>query len=420
MGMTMAEKILAAKAGRDQVRPREIVTCKIDRLMLESFDPDIIGVIKEIGITKVWDSERIVVIHDHEVPPASVEVANMYAESRRMARSFGLKYFFDMGNHGICHQLFVERGFALPGQLVVGNDSHVTTYGAFNAASRGIMEEVPHVLVKGVLWFRVPESVRVILRGELPRLVSSKDLILFLASRLGIQMTLNRSIEFVGPTIKGLSIESRMVLSNMAVDLGAKFAIMESDQKTLEYLAGRAVEPFTPVSSDPDADFHSVHEVDVSGLDPLVACPHELRNVRPVREVKGVKIHQAFLGSCTNGRLEDMQIAAQVLRGRKVHPDVRMIVTPASQAVFREMARTGLMEVFLDAGAIVTNSTCGACTGLHLGVLGHGDTCISSGSRNYKGRMGSPEAQIYLASPATVAASAVAGEIIDPRFILTD
>lgn len=418
MGMTIAEKILAHKSSRSRVKPGDIVTCKIDRMMLESIDNDLVRAIQEVQVSKVWDRDRIVLIHDHETPPATPQMATMYAESRRLARKFGVTHFFDMGRHGICHQHFIEKGFALPGQLIVGNDSHTSTYGAFNAAGRGILEELVAVLLKGELWFRVPETVRITLKGSLQPWVSTKDVALHLASQPLSQDFFNRSVEYVGPGVTALSVASRMVLANMGTDLSAEFTLMEADEKTLTYLKDRAAEPFEVVEADDDADLAAHHTVDVAFLEPLVAGPHELRRVRPANTLKGVKIDQAFIGTCTSGRMEDLKIAAAALKKHKVHPNVRMVVTPASQAIFRELSTTGLMEVFIDAGAIVTNSTCGACMGMHLGVLGEKEVCISTGSRNYKGRMGSPGAEIYLGSPATVTASAIAGEIADPRDVL--
>ncbi len=414
MGMTIAEKILAGKSGRDRVAPGEMVTCRIDWLMLDSIDHDLSAAIEEVGIRRAFDPDRVVIIHDHEVPPASAAVANMYARSRERVAEFGITNFFDMGRHGICHQFFVEQGFALPGQLVVGNDSHTTTYGAMNTASRGVLQEIPYLLAKGELWFRVPETVRIRLSGALSPWVSAKDVVLHLASSFGFRRFLNRSIEYSGPALDTMSIAGRMVLSNMGVDLGAKFAISGFDQMTEAYLGGRAREAFTPVTSDPDAAVRDTLDLDLSAIGPLVAGPDELFRVRPAGDLGDIRINQAFLGSCTNGRIEDMESAASVLRGQKVAKHVRMIVTPASQAIFREMARTGLMDVFVEAGAIVTNSTCGACMGLTMGVLGDGEVCIASTSRNFKGRMGSPTAEIYLGSPATVAASAIAGVISDP------
>jgi 3-isopropylmalate/(R)-2-methylmalate dehydratase large subunit len=412
--MTIAEKILAEKSGRERVRPGDIVTCRIDRLMLDSFDHELCEAIDAVGLKRIKYPERVVVIHDHEVPPSSAKVATMYAESRRRVHRYGLLHFYDMGNHGICHQFFVENGYALPGQLILGNDSHTTTYGAMNAASRGILQEVVYVLATGRLWFRVPETVRIVLSGRLGPFVTSKDLVFLLARTYGVPTFLNKALEFAGPALASLSVASRMVLNNMAVDLGAKFAITEFDAVTSGYLSGRAVEPYTPVSSDADASVRQTIDLDLSEASPLVACPDELFKIKPARALAGTKIDQAFLGTCTNGRYEDMQTAANILRGNRIAKHVRMIVTPASQAIFLQMAKSGLMEDFVNAGAIVTNSTCGACMGLSMGLLGDGETCISSGSRNFRGRMGSARADIYLASPATVAASAIAGEIVDP------
>ena len=417
MTSTIVEKILAEKSGLERVSPGEIITCKVDWLMLDSFDGHLIEAIHEIGLSKVFDPQRVVVIHDHEVPPSSSAVATMYANSRKMISRFGIANFFDMSRHGICHQFFVEQGFALPGQLAIGNDSHSTTYGALNMASRGVLQEIIYVLAKGELWFKVPATVSVSLNGKLARWISSKDVIIYLCHRFGFRPFLNRAIEYRGSALKDLSIESRMVLSNMAVDLGAEFALFEFDDIARRFLNGRARQPFKPVRSDPGAAAERSIYLELGEIQSLVAGPHNLFKVTPARDLSGVRIDQSFLGSCTNGRMEDMEVAASILRGRKIANHVRMIVTPASQAVFREMASSGLMQIFVDAGAIVTNSTCGACMGLSMGVLGDGEVCIASSSRNFKGRMGSPSAEVYIASPATVAASAVVGAITDPAAI---
>lgn len=414
MGATIIEKVLARASGRAVTVPAQIVTCKIDRLMMDSIDSDLSAAIDEIGIERAFDPERIVIIHDHEVPPSSAAVATMYANSRRRVGEFGIRNFFDMGRHGICHQFFVEQGFALPGQFVVGNDSHTTTYGALNCASRGLLQEIPYLFAKGELWFQVPETVRVNLHGKLSPHVVSKDIVLQLASRFGFKPFLNRAIEFAGPAVRDMSIGSRMAMSNMGIDLGAEYALFEFDDRTADFLKGRAREDFTPVSSDTDARFVETIDVDLDEIDSLVSGPHDLFTVMRACELGKVRIDQAFLGSCTNGRIEDLNTAAEILRGRKLADHVRMIVTPASQAIFKEMASSGLIEIFVDAGAIVTNSTCGACMGLTAGLLGDGEICIASSSRNFRGRMGSQKADIYLASPATVAASAVAGYIVSP------
>jgi 3-isopropylmalate/(R)-2-methylmalate dehydratase large subunit len=353
MGMTMAEKILSRASGRDSVKPGEIVMGKIDRVMIiGEIWPEILPLLDQLGADRLWDPGRVVVVHEHMAPPANVPIADAFVQSRKAVEKFGIRNFYDMGRSGICHQLFVEKGYALPGQLVVGTDSHTTTYGALNVASRGINQDLPYVLIRGELWFRVPETIRFEVSGKLPHGVMSKDVFLFLAGKYGTDVALYRSVEFVGPTAEEMSIASR---------------------------------------------------------------PHDVGNVKPVTEVEGIPIHQAFLGSCTNARYEDLEIAAQILKGRKIHPKVRLIVTPASQSIYKQALQKGLIDIFIDAEAVVTNPTCGACGGLHLGILGAGERCITSQNRNFKARMGSPDSELYLASPATVAASAIAGTIVDPR-----
>jgi len=416
MGMTMAEKILARASGRTKVAPGEIVMGKIDRLMIiGEIWPEILSLLTKLGADRLWNPDRVVVVHEHMAPPANVSIADAFVKSRQAVEKFGIKNFYEMGRSGICHQLFVEKGFALPGQLVVGTDSHTTTYGALNVASRGINQDLPYVLVRGDLWFRVPETIRFEVSGKLPDAVMSKDIFLFIAGKYGTDVALYKSVEFVGPTVAEMSIASRLTISNMGIEIGAKFLIFEVDEKTQAYLKDKTQEPYEPVKSDPDAVFESTYKIKVDQLEPQVACPHDVGNVKPVREVKGISIDQAFLGSCTNARYEDLEIAAKILKGKKIHPKIRLIVTPASQSIYKQALQKGLIEVFIDAEAVVTNPTCGACGGLHLGILGAGERCISSQNRNFKARMGSPESEVYLASPATVAASAIAGAIADPR-----
>ena len=416
MGMTMAEKIMARSSGRDKVTPGEIIIGKIDRIMMiGELWQEVLPFFNQLGADRLWNPDRVVVVHEHMVPPANVPIADAYVQSRQAVDKFGIKNFYEMGRSGICHQLFVEKGYALPGQLVVGTDSHTTTYGALNAASRGINQDLPYVLIRGELWFRVPESIRFEVSGKIPHGVMSKDVFLHIAGQYGTDVALYKSAEFVGPTIEEMSIASRLTMANMGIEIGAKFLIFEADGKTKEYLKDRAQESYEPVESDPDAVFQETYKIKVDGLEPQVACPHDVGNVKPIKEVKGIPIHQAFLGSCTNARYEDLEIAAKILKGRKVHPKIRLIVTPASQSIYKQALQNGLIEIFIDAEAVVTNPTCGACGGLHLGILGAGERCISSQNRNFKGRMGSPEAEVYLANPATVAASAIAGAIADPR-----
>ncbi len=416
-GMTMAEKILARASGRERVRPGDLVIARVDRLLMTGWR---FATFAQQAGGRVWDPERVVVVFDHVAPPPTVSAANAFAEARKLVKELGLRYVYEVGR-GICHQVFLEEGFARPGELVVGADSHTCTAGALGAAACGINVETPYVLAYGETWFRVPESLRILLEGELPPGVSSKDVVLYIAGTYGEDVALYKSLEWDGPALREMSLESRIVLSNMGVELGAKFALQPPDEVVLEYVRARVPEgereTLEPIGPDPDAHYERVIEMDVSRLEPMVACPHDVGNVQPVSalETENVKIDQAFLGSCTNARLEDLEVAARILRGRRIHPDTRLLVTPASQSVYEEALKQGILQVLAEAGAVITHADCGACPGFHLGLLGDGEVCIASQNRNYRGRMGSPKAQIYLASAATVAASALEGYIADPR-----
>ncbi len=373
---------------------------------------------EELGVARVWDPGKIVLIFDHRVPAESVKTAQGHKEVREFVKAQGIRHFYDM-KAGICHQVLPEKGHVRPGELIVGTDSHTTTHGAFGAFATGIgATEMAAVWATGELWLRVPETIRISINGEFPEWVSAKDLILHIIGRLGAAGADYKAVEFYGETVEKMSIASRMVLANLAMEMGAKAALIPPDEKTLEYVKSRTDKPFTPVYADPDAEYAQEFEFDVSELEPQVAKPHQVDNVVPVSAVTGVKIDQALLGSCTNGRLEDLEVAARILNGRKVHPDVRMLVIPASWEVYLEALRKGLLETFIEAGALVLNPGCGPCLGAHQGLLAPGERCIASTNRNFQGRMGSPEAEIYLASPATVAASAVSGEITDPRVLM--
>ena len=414
--MTMAEKVLARNSGLAKVRPGQYVTAKIDRIMVGDRLAEMYGAFKEIGIDKVWDPSRVIALTDHLVPARDTESAEMDVLKRKFVHDFGLTYWYDVGRGGVSHQIMPEKGHALPGTLVVGMDSHTTSYGAFNVAATAI--QVPEsywVVAKGEIWFRVPETLRFEILGELAPRVMGKDVILKIAGDHGTDVALYKSVEFVGPAVEKMSLSGRWAIANMGVELGAKFAMFEADQKTFDFLQGRAREPFTPVKSDPDAAFEAVYRLDASRLTPQVACPHDVGNVRPVSEVGRVPIDQGFIGSCTGGRLEDLTVAAEILKGKKVHPRVRLLVIPASMEVYRDALRAGVLETLAEAEAIICGPTCGPCGGSHLGLLAAGETCVSASNRNFKGRMGSTEAKLYLASPATVAASAATGFITDPR-----
>ncbi len=415
MGMTIAEKILAAHAGVDCVKPGQYVWCKVDATSGHQ-----LPLLEAYGVDKVWDTDKVFMVDDHQAPPPTVDAANKVREVRRIVKKYGIKNFFEYGRGGILHQVFAENGMYAPGELIAQCDSHSTSGGVFNACVTNANLDAVHVLAFGELWFRVPESVRVVLNGTLPGWCVGKDVILKVAAELGTDYGLYRSVEYVGPVASQMTLAQRWTISNMGVEVGAKFALFEADDKTHAFLKDRVDRPYTPVTADSDASYEQEYEFDLSDLVPMVARPGDPGNGVPVESVvpERVKIDQAFLGSCTNARLEDLEVAARILKGKQVHPDVRMLVSPSSQAVFGEALKAGYLETLADAGALVEHSTCGPCYGGHLGVLGDGETCISSSNRNFKGRMGSPLSHVWLASPATVAASALAGEIVDPRAYL--
>ncbi len=412
MGMTIAEKILAAHAGADTATPGEYMWCKVDATSGHR-----LADLEALGVDRVWDPDKVYMVDDHQAPPPTIVAANKVKDLRRLIKKYDITNYFEYGRGGILHQVFAEHGMYAPGDLIAQCDSHSTSGGVFNACVTNANLDAVHVLAFGELWFRVPGSVRVMLNGILPAWCVGKDVILKVASELGTDYGLYKSVEYVGPVARQMSIAQRWTVSNMGVEVGAKFAIFEGDEKTDEFLAGRVNRPYKHVTADPDATYEAEYEFDLSDLTPMVARPGDPGNGVPVESVcpERVKVDQAFLGSCTNARLEDLEVAARILDGKKVHPDVRMLVSPSSQAVFGEALKAGYLETLLEAGALVEHSTCGPCYGGHLGVLGDGETCISSSNRNFQGRMGSPLADVWLASPATVAASAIAGEIVDPR-----
>jgi 3-isopropylmalate/(R)-2-methylmalate dehydratase large subunit len=417
MGMTIAEKILARASGRDVVKPDEYVTARVDK-MLAGEKYMLFHYLSEVGLDRVWDPERIVVLTDHRVPANSSASAAEDVELRRAVKKFGIKYWYDVGRGGICHQVFVEKGHALPGMLITGQDSHTTTYGALNAASTCVdLPESVLVAAKGETWFRVPETILYSIDGVLQEKVMSKDIVLKIAGDRGCDFALYKSIEYKGSTVEALSIAARMTMSNMSVDLGAKFAIFDADEKTLDYVRPLAREPFTPVEDDEDAVYENTYHLDGGALTPMVACPHNISNVRPAEDLEKerIRIDQAFIGSCTNGRLEDLEMAASILKGSRIHPDVRLIIVPASMEVYRQAMKKGVLETLVESQALICNPTCGPCAGGHVALLAPGERCISSTNRNFRGRMGSPDSEVYLASPATVAATAIAGYIVDPR-----
>jgi 3-isopropylmalate/(R)-2-methylmalate dehydratase large subunit len=415
MGMTIAEKVLAAHAGKASVEPGEYVWCKVD-----ATSGHMLGALEKLGVERVWNPEKVFVVDDHLAPPPTVAAANAVADLRRLVKKYEITNYFEYGRGGILHQVFPENGMMAPGELIAMGDSHSTSGGVFNACVTNSAMDALYILAFGELWFRVPESVKVVIDGHLASWCVGKDVVLEVARELGTDFGLYKSVEYTGAAVRQMTLAQRWTIANMGVEVGAKFALFEFDEKVAEFLDGRVDRPYEPVAADDDARYETVYHFDVSSLEPKVAFPHDPSNVHTAREAQdiGIRVDQAFLGSCTNARQEDLEVAARVMKGRKVAPGVRMLVSPSSQEVYRDALKAGWLEVFADAGCVVEHSTCGPCFGGHLGVLGDGEVCISSSNRNFQGRMGSSEAQVYLASPATVAASAIAGEIVDPRQFL--
>jgi 3-isopropylmalate/(R)-2-methylmalate dehydratase large subunit len=415
--VNISEKILAKASGKKNVSPGEIVEATVDMAMInEITGPLAIEAFHKIGVGKVWDNNRIVMVLDHQVPADSVKSAELHKIMREFAKEQRIPNFYDVGFGGVCHQVMVEKGHVKPGELIVGADSHTCTYGALGAFATGIgSTEIAAVFATGKIWLKVPETIKINVEGVFQTFVTAKDLILNIIGQIGADGATYKAMEFDGSTIEHLSVSERMTLCNMAVEAGAKTGIVNPDEKTLAYVKDRTSGLFKPLKSDPDASYEKKVDLSVDGLEPQVACPHSVDNVKTVSEVEGTPIDQAFIGSCTNGRIEDLRLAASIIKEKKVKNGVRMLITPASQEVYLDALKEGLLEIFVKSGACVCNPTCGACFGGHMGLLADGETCISSSNRNFVGRMGSPKAKIYLASPATVAASAVKGEITDPR-----
>ena len=418
MGMTIAEKILAAHADRKEVKPGEFVWCRVDGTAgLPGAN------LEKLGVKKLADPDKVWVVDDHLAPPSSVSAANNMVQLRKWAKQYGITNFFEYGSHGISHQVFPENGMIVPGDLIPMPDSHSTSGGVFNACVTNAAMDSLLCLIFGEYWFRVPESIKIELVGKyagLDNFIFGKDVVLKVAGTWGTEVGLYKSIEYLGPVAHDLSLSSRWTISNMGVELGAKFAIFQADEKTDEFLEGRAKRPYQHVFPDPDADYSEEYVLDVTDLEPQVACPHDPGNVRSISDLEQerIKVDQALIGSCTNARLEDFEIAARILKERKVAPGVRLLCSPASQNVWNEVLKAGLWEVYADAGANIEHSTCGPCYGGHMGVLGDGEVSISSTNRNFQGRQGSSKAFVYLANPAVVAASAINGYISDPRKFL--
>ncbi|MGQ9787748.1 MAG: 3-isopropylmalate dehydratase large subunit [Candidatus Hadarchaeaceae archaeon] len=417
MGKTITEKILGRASGGD-VSPGDLIVAPIDACMAhDGTAPLAIKAFCEMGAKKVWNPSSIALVIDHIAPSASEGTSNLHTLMRKFAAEHGIK-LFDVGE-GICHQIMPEKGYVLPGRVIVGADSHTCTYGAFGAFSTGIgSTELAAVMVSGKLWFRVPESIRCLVNGLMPEGVLPKDVILHILGLIGADGATYKAIEFSGDAVAGMSISGRMTLCNMVVEMGAKNGIVEPDGKVRDFLSGRVRAEGEYLWSDPNAEYSEVFEISAEELEPMAACPSSVDNVKPVKYVEGIEVDQVFLGSCTNGRLEDLLDAAKILKGRKVRDGVRMLVIPASREVYLEAMKIGLLQILVEAGCSIYGPGCGPCPGGHLGVLGQGEVCVSTSNRNFVGRMGSKESQIYLVSPLTAAASAITGELTDPRRFL--
>ncbi|MFQ5919331.1 MAG: 3-isopropylmalate dehydratase large subunit [Thermoplasmata archaeon] len=414
-GMTMAQKVLARASGQDTVVPGSEVDAELDLLYMHEMLAVALEPFEEMGIERVWDPDRIVVTLDHWVPPPTEEIAKMHQAIREFCKAQGIARFHDIGDHGIVHQLVAERGYAQPGDLVIGTDSHTNTVGAVGAFAAGIgATDAAAIMGTGRILLPVPETIRVNIEGRLGRRTWAKDVILKVVGTTGDEGAREKAVEFTGPTVEAFPMNERLTLSNMTTEMGATAGMVAADEVTREYLS-HAGQPFRPIAGDEDATYAEEYSIDVDGMGPQVAVPEKPSNVTPVEEVSGTKVDVAFLGSCTSARIEDLRAAAEIMRGERLASGMRMIVSPASQAIHRQSVNEGLAQVFMEAGATFANSTCGPCFGGHLGVLAPHEVCISSSNRNYAGRMGSREAMVYLASPMTVAATTLYGEITDPR-----
>jgi 3-isopropylmalate/(R)-2-methylmalate dehydratase large subunit len=415
MGQTFAEKALARKAGLESVVPGQIVIVRPDKLLTHDNTSAISNKFRQIGLERVADPRINVIVLDHVTPAANETYAISHKVTREFVAAQGIEAFYDVGE-GICHQVLPEQGHAWPGAVIVGSDSHTPTYGAFGAFAAGIgRTEAAAVMATGQIWLRVPESIRIEVSGEFPARVSAKDLVLYIIGDLRADGADYRSVEFAGETIRNMSIAGRMVLTNMAAEMGAKNGVVEPDDATRAWLQGRVTGEYEEIHADPDANYERVIEYDAAELVPQVARPHTVDNVVPVTDVVGTPINQALIGTCTNGRLEDLAAAAEILRGKRIAPGVRLLVLPASREVLLAAIEQNIISDLVSAGATMLNPGCGPCLGAHQGCMAPGEATISTANRNFKGRMGSKEAFIYLGSPATVAASALRGVISDPR-----
>ena len=411
MPMTITEKILAAHCGKKEVAPGELINAKVDIVLANDITAPIsIKEFRRVGAKKVFDRKRIVLVPDHFLPAKDINSAEHAKLLREFAREHKLENYFEVGRMGVEHALLPEQGLVVPGDVVIGADSHTCTYGALGASATGVgSTDVAAAMITGEIWFKVPESMKFVYKGKLQKWVSGKDLILYTIGDIGVDGALYKAMEFTGEVIEKMNMSGRMTMANMAIEAGGKNGIIAGDDTTKAYEEGRAKRRPRYVMSDKGAKYIDVREYDCSKIEPQVACPHLPENTKGVSELSHIKIHQSVVGSCTNGRIEDLRIAAKVLKGKKVHPDVRMVIIPATQEIYRQAMKEGLFNIFLDAQAAVSTPTCGPCLGGHMGILAKGERAIATTNRNFVGRMGHPESEVYLAGPAVAAAGAGKG-----------
>ena len=419
MGMTMTEKIFARHAGLDKVVPGQLIKSKVDLVLGNDITaPPAIKEFEKIG-RPVFDREKIALVPDHFAPNKDIKSAGMAKTMREFAKKHQIKHYFEVGRMGIEHVILPEKGLVAPGEVIIGADSHTCTYGAVGAFATGVgSTDMGAAMATGDTWFKVPSTIKVELTGSLPKWVCGKDVILTLIGMIGVDGARYQALEFAGEGVKSLTMTDRLTISNMAIEAGAKNGIFPVDEITMEYITGRVAKPYEIVEADADAEYASVVTIDLSALKPVVALPHLPENVKNVEDVGKIKIDQVVIGSCTNGRIEDLEQAAEILKGKKVHDDVRAIIIPGSQHVYMEAMKRGYIETFIEANAIVSTPTCGPCLGGYMGILAAGERAVSTTNRNFRGRMGHVDSEVYLAGPSVAAASAVAGRIAEPKEVM--
>jgi 3-isopropylmalate/(R)-2-methylmalate dehydratase large subunit len=414
--MTITEKILAAHADLDEVTPGQLIECRLDLVLANDVTaPIAIREFRRTGAERVWDAEKVALVPDHYAPNKDILSAEQTKLMREFARDQGITHYYEIGCMGVEHALLPEQGVVVPGDVIIGADSHTCTYGALGAFATGVgSTDAAAGMATGEAWFKVPASIKFVISGKLGPWVGGKDVILHVIGMIGVDGALYQAMEFTGDTIASLGMDDRFTICNMAIEAGAKSGIIAFDDVTKAYVEGRAERPYEVYASDPDAGYATTYEIDASAIEPTVAFPHLPSDTRPVREARDITVDQVVIGSCTNGRIEDMRAAASILKGHKVARDVRLIIIPATQDVYRQAMHEGLFDVFLDAGAAVSTPTCGPCLGGHMGILAAGERALATTNRNFVGRMGDPTSEVYLASPAVAAATAIAGHIALP------